>query len=163
MTRAMRYAALLLAFVVWLGGAPASAQSSCSAAGAQGTAPASWQTYCWLDFSDYNDTQARSTAGQNFAFSLTDGSTLNLNVRAVSTAATAVLDRQAPSWSGAAVGNTAFLNIPGRPILYMRNSGSTVTMTFRNISVTPPPGVAAVTSYAFVVADAESTDNQEYL
>ncbi|MEO0500080.1 MAG: CshA/CshB family fibrillar adhesin-related protein [Pseudomonadota bacterium] len=159
----MRYAVLLLAFVVWLGGAPVSAQSSCSAAGAQGTAPASWQTYCWLDFASYNDAQARSAAGQDFAFSLTDGSTLNLNVRATSTAATAADDRTAPSWSGAAVGNTAFLGIPGRPILYMLNSGSTVTMTFRNISVTPPPGVAAVTSYAFVVADAESTDNQEYL
>lgn len=135
----------------------------CSPAGAQGAAPAAWQTYCWLDFSSYNDTAVRSASGQNFSFDLDDGSTLTFNLTATSTSASAADDRPAPSWSGAAVGNSSFLNIPGRPILYMVNSGALVDFTFSNITVVPPPGVASVSSYAFVAADAESTDNSEYL
>ncbi len=111
----------------------------------------------------YDDAVARSAAGQTFAVGLSDGSVLNFTLRTTSSAATGADPRAAPSWTGAAVGNTAFLGIPGRPILYMANSGSTVRFDFSNISITPPPGVATVTTYAFVVADAESTDNAEYL
>jgi uncharacterized repeat protein (TIGR01451 family) len=139
---------------------PASAQS-CGSATTQGTAPSGWQTYCWLDFSTYNDTTARSASGQNFTFTLTDGSQLSFNLKAVSTAATAASSIAAPSWTGAAVGNSAFIGIPGRPVLYMANNGSTVTFTFSSITVTPPPGSPAVTAYAFVAADAESTDGAE--
>lgn len=142
--------------------APAQAQS-CAAATTQGTAPAGWETYCWLNFSAYNDTTARSAAGQNFAFTLSDGSVLSFNLRATSTAATAAVSTAAPSWTGAAVGNSAFLGIPGRPILYMTNNGSTVNFTFSGITITPPPGAPAVTSYAFVAADAESTDGNEQI
>ncbi|MEM8724499.1 MAG: CshA/CshB family fibrillar adhesin-related protein [Pseudomonadota bacterium] len=158
----IRLAASLLAAMLL---APtASAQSStCGAATSQGTAPASWQTYCWIDMDGYDDALARSASGQTFAVGLSDGSILNFTLRTNSTASSGANARAAPSWSGAAVGNTAFLGIPGRPILYMANSGSTVTFDFSNISVTPPPGVATVTTYAFVVADAESTDNSEYL
>ncbi|GAA0471854.1 hypothetical protein GCM10009096_11120 [Parasphingorhabdus litoris] len=150
-----------LAAVSFGGGAAMAA--TCSPAGAQGAAPAAWQTYCWLDFSSYNDATARSASGQNFSFDLADGSTLTFNLRATSSTASAADDRPAPSWSGAAVGNSSFLNIPGRPILYMVNSGAVVNFTFSNITVVPPAGVASVTSYAFVAADAESTDNSEYL
>ena len=152
---------LILASLI-LALAPASA-ATCSIAASQGAAPSSWQTYCWFDFSTYNDATARSSSGQNFSFNLTDGSILTFNVRAVSTAATAATAIAAPSWSGAAVGNSSFLGIPGRPILYTSNSGSTVTLTFSSINIIPPPGVASVTDYAFVAADAESTDNAEYL
>ncbi len=143
--------------------APAAQAATCSAAGSAGAAPSSWQTYCWFDLASYNDATARSASGQNFSINLSDGSTLTFNLRTTSTAATGASARAAPSWSGAAVGNSSFLNIPGRPILYMNNSGSTVGFTFRNIAITPPPGVATVTTYAFVVADAESTDNAEFL
>ncbi len=139
--------------------APAMA-AVCAPATSQGTAPASWQTYCWLDFSTYNDATARTASGQNMSFPLSDGSTLNLNVKTTSTAAPGLNAIAAPSWVGAAVGNTAFLGIPNRPILYTAASG-TVTVTFSNISITPPPGVGAITAYAFVAADAESTDNAE--
>ncbi|MEP2101834.1 MAG: CshA/CshB family fibrillar adhesin-related protein [Parasphingorhabdus sp.] len=154
----MIYAAAAVSF----GGGTAVA-ATCSPAGAQGAAPAAWQTYCWLDFSTYSDTTARSALGQNFSFDLDDGSTLTFNLRATSSTASAADDRPAPSWSGAAVGNSSFLNIPGRPILYMVNSGALVNFIFSNITVIPPPGVASVSSYAFVAADAESTDNSEYL
>ncbi|ABC64060.1 CshA/CshB family fibrillar adhesin-related protein [Erythrobacter litoralis] len=152
-------AAMLLAALC---ASPAKA-ADCSAASSAGTAPSSWQTYCWLDFSAYDDAQARSAGGQNFSFALSDGSVLSFNLRTTSTAATGADARTAPSWSGAAVGNSAFLGIPGRPILYMLNSGSRVQFNISSIAVTPPPGVSTVTSYAFVVADGESTDNAEYL
>lgn len=152
---------ILLAFFV-LALDPASA-ATCSTATTQGAAPASWQTYCWFDFSSYNDTTARSASGQNFSFNLTDGSTLTFNLKATTTAGTAATAIAAPSWTGAAVGNSSFLGIPGQPILYTSNSGSTVTFTFSAINIIPPPGVASVTNYAFVAADAESTDNAEYL
>lgn len=141
---------------------PAQAQS-CSSATSQGSAPSGWETYCWLDFSAYNDSTARSGGGQNFSFTLSDGSVLSLNLRATSTAATAATATAAPSWTGAAVGNSAFLGIPGRPILYMSNTGSTVNFTISSILITPPPGAPAVTAYAFVAADAESTDGNEQI
>ena len=141
---------------------PAYAQS-CGPATTQGTAPAGWETYCWLDFTAYNDATARSGAGQNFAFSLNDGSVLSFNLRATSTAATAAASTPAPSWTGAAVGNSAFIGIPGRPVLYMSNSGSTVNFNISSITITPPPGAPAVTAYAFVAADAESTDGNEQI
>lgn len=137
--------------------------ATCSTAASPGAAPPSWQTYCWFDFSSYNDATARSGSGQNFTFNLTDGSTLTFNLRATTTATPAAAAIVAPSWTGAAVGNSSFLGIPGKPILYTSNSGSTVTFTFSAITVIPPPGVAAVSNYAFVAADAESTDNAEYL
>jgi uncharacterized repeat protein (TIGR01451 family) len=155
--RALCAAALLFGL-----SAPAYAQS-CSAATSQGTAPAGWQTYCWLDFATYNDATARSGAGQNFSFTLSDGSVLSFNLKATSTAATAATSTAAPSWTGAAVGNSAFLGIPGRPILYMSNNGSTVNFNISSILITPPPGAPAVTAYAFVAADAESTDGAEQI
>jgi hypothetical protein len=135
--------------------------ANCSQAASQGTAPASWQTYCWLDFVDYNDTTARTAAGQNFSYTLSDGAILTFNVKTVTTSP-AMVSITAPSWTGAAVGNTAFLGIPGRPILYQQAGGTTV-ITFSSIAITPPPGAPAVTAYAFVAADAESTNNGESL
>jgi len=142
--------------------APAYAQS-CAPARIQGTAPAGWETYCWLDFSLYNDLMARSTNGQNFTFNLSDGSVLSFNLKATSNAGTAAVSTTAPSYIGAAVGNSAFLNIPGRPILYMANAGSTVDFIISGIAIAPPAGASAVTAYGFVVADAESTEAEEQI
>ncbi len=149
-----------LALVLCSWALPASA-ATCSQAGSQGTAPTAWQTYCWLDFSTYNDVTARSAAGQVISYSLSDGATLSFTVKATSSTASAVNARAAPSWTGAAVGNSAFINIPGQPVLYMADSGATVTLTFSGITILPPSGSSAVTAYAFVVADAESTDGAE--
>lgn len=154
---------LIVALVMLIGmmAAPAFAQS-CAPATAQGTAPAGWETYCWLDFTTYNDATARSAAGQNFSFSLNDGSTLSFNLRVTPTGATAFNSIAAPSWTGAAVGNTAFLGIPGRPVLYTASAGAK-SITFSAITITPPPGAPAVTAYSFVGADAESTNDSENL
>ncbi|WP_373473010.1 hypothetical protein [Sphingorhabdus lacus] len=162
MTQRLR---LLLAtlFVLLMGFGSTSAQAqSCAPAASQGTAPQGWETYCWLDFSTYNDATARSAAGQNFSFNLNDGSTLSFNLKVTPTTAAAFNSIAAPSWTGAAVGNTAFLGIPGRPVLYTSAAGSK-SITFSGITITPPPGAPAVTAYSFVAADAESTNDGENL
>jgi uncharacterized repeat protein (TIGR01451 family) len=160
-----RWHALALAvgaLCLYLGGGSASA-ATCGPATSAGTAPSDWATYCWLDFSTYNDALARSAGGQSFSFTLQDGSTLNLTATVTTTAATALTPVAVPSWTGAAVGNTAFLGIPGKPVLYTTTSGSTVTVTFSGITVTPPAGVTAGATYSFVGADGESTNQNESL
>ena len=148
-------------FLACLSSAPAQA-ANCNVATAQGTTgPVNWQTYCWLDLSSYNDTTARSTNGQNFTYNLPDGSTMTFNMRVT---AGPVLDAvDTPSWTGAAVGNTAFLGIAGEPILYQSTDGGTSSITIRNIVLTPPPGSGAITAYMFVAADAESSNGGESL
>ena len=150
-------------FALWLclSSTPAYAQS-CAPAASQGTAPSGWETYCWLDFSSYNDATARSGAGQNFSFNLNDGSVLSLNIKSTPTTQTAFSAIAAPSWTGAAVGNSAFIGIPGRPVLYTATAGSR-SLVFSAIMITPPPGAPAVTAYSFVAADAESTNDSENL
>ncbi len=154
--------AQIIAAIFMLGCCAPAFANTCSSATTQGTAPPEWQTYCWLDFTGYNDATAKTAAGQNFSFTLTDGSTLTLNVRATSPNATAFVASTAPSWTGAAVGNSAFIGIPGRPIIYTAAAGSS-TVTLRNIVISAPSGAGVATTYMFVAADAESTDGAESL
>jgi uncharacterized repeat protein (TIGR01451 family) len=136
--------------------------ANCNLATSQGTTgPANWQTYCWLDLASYNDATARGVAGQNFSYGLPDGTTLTFNMQ-VTNSGPGLTSASSPSWTGAAVGNTAFLGISGRPILY-QTAGGTSTVTIRNITLTPPPGSGAITAYMFVAADAESTNSGESL
>ena len=139
---------------------PASA-ATCGAATTQGTAPPGWETYCWLDLSTYSETTARSASGQSFSYPLADGSILSFILKTDATSP-AMVSIAAPSWSGSAVGNTAFLGIPGRPVIYQQAGGTTI-ITISNILVTPPPGVLSAAIYSFVVADAESTNGGESL
>jgi uncharacterized repeat protein (TIGR01451 family) len=137
--------------------------STCAPATRGGSAPTDWPSFCWLDFSAYNDTLARSPTGQSFTFTLNDGSTLSFVAKVTSSAATALKAVTAPAWTGAAVGNTAFLGIPGNPILYTATNGSTVTVTFSGITLTPPAGITGGSTYSFVAADGESTNGGESL
>jgi uncharacterized repeat protein (TIGR01451 family) len=150
------------ALFLYTSGGTASA-ATCAPAASAGSAPADWATYCWLDFSSYNDTLARSVGGQTFTFTLNDGSTLTFVATVTSAAATALVPVAVPSWTGAAIGNTAFLGIPGKPVLYTATNGSTVSVTFSSISLTPPAGVTAGSTYSFVAADGESTNQNESL
>jgi hypothetical protein len=151
-------ACLVLASCLWTARAEA---AQCNVATSQGsTGPSNWQTYCWLDFSSFNNTTARSAAGQNFSYNLPDGTTMTFNLKISGPTLTAATS---PSWSGAAIGNTAFLGIAGRPILYQATDGGTSVMTISNITLTPPPGSGAITAYMFVAADAESSNGGESL
>lgn len=149
---------LMTAGLVWSGAAQA---QSCGVATQRGTAPATWQTYCWLDLAQYNDTTARSSSGQNMTFTLTDGSVLRFNLRVTGGTTTAYNAVTAPSWSGSSIGNTAFIGIPGRPVLYTASAGTRL-MTISGITITPPTGATA-SVFAFVVADAESSNDGEAL
>ncbi len=137
--------------------------NSCYAAATQGTAPANYLGYCWLDFTGYSDVQAQA-GGQVFSFTLPDGSTLSLTLQ-VSTNSTnpALVAHAVPSWSGSAIGNSGFNGIPGNPVLYEVQNGSTVTAQLTNITVAPPPGSGASVTYAIVAADGESSNQNESL
>ena len=142
-----------------LGLAGPAAAANCFYASAQGvTGPASWQTYCWIDFSSYNDVQARSTGGQAYSLTLQDGTLMTFTLRVSGSAIGAAAT---PTWGGAAVGNTAFLGIGGRPALYQAAAGTT-TVAFSNIVLTPPSGTA-VANFMFVAGDAESSNDGESL
>jgi uncharacterized repeat protein (TIGR01451 family) len=67
----------------------------------------------------------------------------------------------APSWTGAAIGNTAFIGIPGRPVLYTAGAG-TRAITLSGITIMPPAGATA-SVFSFIVADAESSNQSEAL
>lgn len=141
-----------------LGVNPAQA-ASCYMATSQGsTGPVNWQTYCWLDFSGYNDTTARTGSGQPFSYTLTDGTVLSFNLKV---SGAALLGKASPSWSGSAVGNTAFLGIAGKPILYQSAAGTT-TITINSITLTPP-SAGSITNYMLVAADGESSNQGESL
>ncbi len=64
---------------------------------------------------------------------------------------------------GSAIGNSGFLGVPGNPVLYESQNGSTVTAVLNNISVTPPLGSGVTDTYAIVAADGESTNGGESL
>jgi len=154
--------ATLLVVLGWLFFAPAAMAAACSIATSQGsTGPSGWQTYCWIDFSTYNDTTARSGSGQNMSLTLQDGTVMSFNLKV--TSGSALDSVSAPSWTGAAIGNTAFLGIAGQPVLYQTGDGSTATVTMSNIKLTPPPGATGGTQYMIVAADGESTNDNESL
>jgi hypothetical protein len=158
--RFRQIAALLLSLVMLVLGAGRAEAASCFYATSQGsTGPANWASYCWLDFSGYNDTAARSTGGQAMSYTLPDGTVMTFTLRI---SGAAITGAAAPSWTGAAVGNTAFLGIGGRPILYQSAAGTT-TAAITNIVLTPPAGVSQITSYMFVAADGESSNETESL
>lgn len=149
---------VMVCATMWAGAAQA---QNCGQATTQGTAPVSWETYCWLNLTNYNDTTARSASGQNLSFALPDGSTLSFNAKVTGGTGTAYNAVTAPSWSGAAIGNTAFIGIPGRPALYTA-TGGTRTITLSGISIIPPAGASA-SIFSFIVADAESSNGGESL
>ncbi len=152
------FAALAALFAALCAASPAMA-ANCYYATAQGsTGPADWQTYCWLDFTGYSETTARSASGQNFSFTLSDGTVMSFNLKVSGAAMTAATS---PSWSGSAVGNTAFLGIAGRPIIYQTAAGTT-TIAISSIALTPP-AAGTISAYMFVAADGESSNEGESL
>ena len=97
---------------LWLALVAEGFAATCGPATSPGTAPPSWQTYCWIDMTSYSSALVFG-AGQSFSITLSDGSTFNFLLSGTSSPASSGLTAIAPpSWSGAAVGNTAFLGIP---------------------------------------------------
>ncbi len=137
--------------------------NSCAPAAVKGTAPSDFQSYCWLDFTGYNDALAQG-GGQPFTFTLPDGSNLSLTLQVSTNRTSPALTAIAvPSWSGSAIGHSGFNTIPGKPVLYEVATGSTVNAALSNIVVTPPPGSGSSVAYAMVAADGESSNQGESL
>ena len=77
------------------------------------------------------------------------------------TAGDPVVARSLPTYSAAFLGNNGhYMDVPGKPALNQTKEGSTTTATLDDIRVTGPGG-GPETGYAFVGADAESTDAGE--
>jgi uncharacterized repeat protein (TIGR01451 family) len=136
--------------------APASAPAGCSFA-QPGTGTFA-STLCWLDLSAYDPTLASKPAGQAMTVTLPGGYTIkfNLHVSGGPVAATSF-----PTYNGAFLGNHGhYTGVSGRPALNQTALGTTTTATLTGIAVTGPGGTPE-TGYAFVGADAESTDSQE--
>lgn len=154
----LRLGSLLALLAIGFAATPASA-ASCYYATSQGaTGPADWQTYCWLDFSGYVDATARSAAGQNLSYTLPDGSVLGFNIKISGIAVSGVA---APTWGGAAIGNTGFVGIGGRPVLYQTTWG-TSNISITGTSITPPAS-GTISNFMLVAADAETTNENESL
>ena len=150
-------AAILLAAGCFAPAARA-ATGTCSAATGQGSnGPADYSTYCWIDFTNYNATQATSAAGESFTISTPNGGSLSFTLKLSSNTVAAAT---VPTWAGAAFGQTAFTGVPGKPSLYQNTSGATTTVTLSNIVLSVGTGSVP---YAIVAADAESTNNGESL
>ncbi len=156
----LRY--ILLALALWFGTAGAVLAATCSPAQSAGSAVNSWASNCWLDFSSYNDPQVLG-GGQTLNYVLSDGTNLSFTLTATTTTAGGLTALAAPSTATAAIGNTGYLGIPGRPILFTADILSNVILVMSNIVVTPPTGVLAPGAYQFVFADGESTQLRESL
>jgi fimbrial isopeptide formation D2 family protein/uncharacterized repeat protein (TIGR01451 family) len=149
---------LLLLAAAGFAPAASAATGTCGGAASQGVnGPADYATYCWIDFSGYNNTTATSAGGQAFTITLTGGSTLSFTLKVSGPALTAAT---VPTWTGAALGQSAFITIPGSPTLYQTAGGGTTTVTLSNLVLTVGAGTVP---YAIVAADAESTNNGENL
>ncbi|WP_420383962.1 CshA/CshB family fibrillar adhesin-related protein [Novosphingobium sp.] len=151
--------ALFLA-TLWALSATAAFAANCYPPTSQGsTGPNDWQSYCWVDFSTYNNTTAMSASGQNFSLTLQDGTVMQFNLKVTGVSLNPV---SSPSWTGAAIGNTAMLGIGGLPVLYATGGGNT-TATISALTLTPPSGGTAATNYMMAFADGESTNSGETL
>src|SRR5579859_4916038 len=159
---------LVLLAAAWFAPAASAATGTCGPATGQGTGPADYPTYCWIDFTNYNGTQATSAGGQAFTITLPGGSTLSFtltvstvtNVGGTTVAGGGLNAVTVPTWAGAAFGQTAFTGVPGNPALYQNTNATTTNVSLSNLVLTVGSGTVP---YAIVAADAESTNNGESL
>jgi hypothetical protein len=117
-------------------------------------------TLCWFDLSAYNATAAAAPGGQSVSVSLPGGYTIAFDLHVSGRAVTPV---PFPTFGDGYLGNNGhYTGVAGNTALYQNQNGSssTTTATLDNISVVDA-GRAALTGYAFVGADAESTDSNE--
>lgn len=111
-----------------------------------------------LRFDHYNDAVASSAGGQNHTWILKNGNILTMTITRLSTAGgfTAVT---APTWSGAAFGQSGYTGLTGKTVLYT-NSGGYAKLIFSNIQMHDSLG-RSIANYTLIGIDGESTDNAE--
>lgn len=155
----MRWRLELAAAVLVLALALAAPSQAGAASCGYGSGGSYASNLCWLDMSGYNDTLARSPAGQPVSIALPGRYTASftLTSRAVPGRSFPVVDaRAAPLERRFAFGSSDYVGVPGLPVLYSRSAANSgVELTLSNISVVDSAG-APVTGYSFVIADAEN-------
>ncbi|HWI22461.1 MAG TPA: DUF11 domain-containing protein [Baekduia sp.] len=161
---------MAVALTIAVSGLASSLHSSASAQGpavgcGYGTGGPNASNLCWFDMSAYNDTLARSPAGQPMSVTLPGGYTVTYSItsRPVSGSPNhPIVDpRAVPIETRFAFGYSDYVGVAAMPALYSRDAGNNgVTLTLSNISVVDSSGVP-VTGYSFVIADAENNINTE--
>lgn len=150
-------AVVLSAFLVQTAQSTASAAPGDPVGCGYGTGGQHASTICWLDMTSYNDTQARSAAGQAMTATLPGDYKISYTIKArpVGSQPFRVIDARAtPIETRFAFGVAGYKNIPGKPSLYSRPGGTTLDVELSNITVTDSAG-AALDSFSFVAADTE--------
>ncbi len=125
------------------------------------------ETICWIDMAQFDSTQAQSPQGQAMSVDLPGGLTMSFTAKLAAGAdgLRPLAPVAFPTWSGTPIGNSAYVGTPGKPALYQvpgRNGGWLGEVTLDNISVSHK-GVPQTAGYAFVMADAESSNKYEGL
>lgn len=154
-------------------GAAATGNPGCSYA-KEGTGTYA-RTICWLNFEGF-DSAGIEVTDKEVTINLSNGYTFtaNLSVQADSsvtdsakkTASLQVRAAKFPTWSGAFLGNTRngksfYTGVDGYPALYQYGDAGTSVVTLSNIKITRNSQI--VSGYSIVVADAESSDGNEYI
>jgi hypothetical protein len=165
------FARLATAFAVLVAGAlfgsPAAAQTDGCGYGTGGDLAS---TICWIDMTGFDQDIAMTPAGQPMSIQLTPDYSMSFTFKVTPGAnGYRVLEPTAfPTYAKAPIGNTVYLDTPGKPALYQQvdagtgASGDLGTLTIEDLVVTGPSG-APVNGYGIVMADAETTNRQEGL
>ena len=115
----------------------------------------------WLNFECYDETIARTSAGQPFTFTLPDGSSMTLSVKKTGPKPVLTTTTTPATSPFSTFGSsTQYAGVTGKPAFYnATNPGSGIqdwTETLTNIVVTDKAGNAR--NYTFVSADAENSN-----
>ena len=138
---------------------PAHAATGCSYANTTPDNGAHAATICWFDFAGFNQTLARTPAGQPMSVVLDGGYTATFNVKLTNVAGTVPLTvaaRATPLETRFAFGTNAYRGVLNQPALYSQPGAGTkgAVVTFDDIEVVDSTG-SAVTGFSFVAADVE--------
>lgn len=108
-----------------------------------------------LRFDHYNDVVAGS-GGQNHTWILNNGNRLTMTITRTAGSLTSVT---APTWSGAAFGQSGYTGLRGKTVLYTTGPGWS-KVAFTNIQMRDTAG-QPITNFTLIGIDAESTDGAE--
>lgn len=109
-----------------------------------------------LRFDHYNDIVASQPGGQNHKWILYNGNVLSMTITRVAGGFTSVT---APTWSGAAFGQSGYTGLNGKTVLYTSNGGYS-KLVFSNIQMKDSLG-NIIPNFTLIGIDGESTDNAE--
>ena len=125
-----------------------------------GTVASGLNNVCWLDMANFTAAKKRS---QSMRVKLSDSLTMKFNIKY--TGGRTLHSAAVPTWNKAAFGHYGYTGFPegSKPALY-QNTGSantTSTVELADIKIVKADGSEITGNYSFMMADAESTNNDE--